>query len=194
MRKMIPRTTNLTDNELNINPLKVSDAGDLAAAVHESMNEIMPWMGWCTPEYDEIAAREWLENLYPRWEKGDQYAFAIRDEQNHKFLGVVGLNHINNIQLLGNLGYWVRTSETKRGIATRAAQLLAKFGIEKLSLLRVEIVVAVGNEPSLRVAAKTGATCEGVLRNRLIVREAIFDAVMHSLTPQDFKISQSEKS
>jgi RimJ/RimL family protein N-acetyltransferase len=39
------------------------------------------------------------------------------------------------------------------------------------------------------VAEKAGAKREGVLRNRLIVRENVLDAVMWSLIPQDFGIS-----
>jgi RimJ/RimL family protein N-acetyltransferase len=96
------------------------------------------------------------------------------------------LNHINYQYRLANLGYWGRTSATGRGIATQAARLVAAFGIEQLTLLRAEIVVALGNKPRLWVAEKCGAKREGVLRNRLIVREKVFDAVMHSLTPQDF--------
>ena len=54
-----------------------------------------------------------------------------------------------------------------------------------MDLLRAEIVVAVGNHASLRVAQKAGAKREGILRDRLIVRDKIYDAVMHSLTRQD---------
>jgi hypothetical protein len=83
---------------------------------------------------------------------------------------------------LANLGYWVRTSATGHGVATRAARLVAQFGIEKIGLLRVEIVVAIGNIASMRVAEKAGAKREGILRNRLVGRDKVLDAVMHSLT------------
>jgi RimJ/RimL family protein N-acetyltransferase len=54
-----------------------------------------------------------------------------------------------------------------------------------LKLNRIEILVAVGNERSLRTALKAGATREGVLRNRLVMGNKICDAVMHSLIPGD---------
>ena len=56
-----------------------------------------------------------------------------------------------------------------------------------LKLNRIEVVVAVGNEKSLRAAAKAGAKREGILRNRLFMRDKAHDAVMHSLIPDDFK-------
>jgi len=53
----------------------------------------------------------------------------------------------------------------------------------------VEVVVAVGNTTSLRVAEKIGAQREGILRNRIIVRKDILDAVMFSFIPNDFDLS-----
>ena len=62
----------------------------------------------------------------------------------------------------------------------------SKGWFEHLNLIRAEIVVAVGNTASLRVAEKAGARREGILRNRMVVREMVYDAVIYSLIPQDF--------
>lgn len=182
---MIPYDTILTDGFINLRPPTIEYAPAIVDAVQESVDQIMPWMDWCKPDYDENVARSWLAGLPEAWNCGTQYALMISDVQTGEFLGGTGLNHINYQYRLANLGYWVRTSACGRGIATRAARLVAEFGIKQVNLLRAEIVVAVGNKPSLRVAEKSGARREGVLHNRLIVREKVFDAVMHSLTPQD---------
>jgi RimJ/RimL family protein N-acetyltransferase len=62
-----------------------------------------------------------------------------------------------------NVGYWVRTSRTGQGIATAAVRLVARFGFEDLGLRRLELLIAVHNVASRRVAEKVGATLEGVL-------------------------------
>jgi len=185
---MIPYPTTLTNGTITLHPVQLDEAPAMTEAVHESIIEIMPWMGWCHPNFLEEEARAWISTLPAAWEAGRQHAFAITDCQDGTFLGGTGLNHINATHRLANLGYWVRTSATGRGIATQAAKLTAQFGVAHLNLIRAEIVVAVGNDASLRVAEKCGAPREGVLRNRLIVREKILDAVMHALTPQDFGI------
>jgi len=185
---MIPYDTKITDGEITLRPLYMDDLHDLLGAVQESVAEIMPWMGWCTLAYDEEITKPWLATLPESWKEGSQFALAITDAHNGEFLGGTGLNHINYQYRLANLGYWVRTSATGRGIATRAARLVGEFAVKQVGLLRAEIVVAMGNKPSLRVAEKCGCKPEGMLRNRLIVREKIFDAVMHALTPQDFGI------
>lgn len=183
---MIPYNTTLTDGVISLLAIGPENTQVLVEAVQESVNEIMPWMTWCTPDYNEPGAYTFLSTLPARWRKGLQYGFAINDSQTGRFLGGAGLNHINYTTRLANLSYWIRTSATGRGFATRAARLVAAFGIKQVGLLRAEIIVAVGNQPSLRVAEKAGAKREGILRNRLIVRDIIYDAVMHSFTSQDF--------
>ena len=105
------------------------------------------------------------------------------------------MRHINPVDRAVNLGYWVRTSRTREGVASAATRLLARFGFEELKLNRVEIIAATGNKASQRVAEKAGATKEGVLRNRIGVRELVSDtlnyrdrvsdAVVFSFIPQD---------
>ena len=87
---------------------------------------------------------------------------------------------------MAGLAYWVRSSQRGRGIAARAANLVTRFGFENLGLLRVEVVVSVENQASLRVAEKLGAYKEGILRNRIFVGGQIGEAVMFSLVPGDF--------
>jgi RimJ/RimL family protein N-acetyltransferase len=55
----------------------------------------------------------------------------------------------------------------------------------ELGLHRIEIVVAVGNRASQRVAEKVDATYEVVLRHRLRLGETPVDAHMYSLLPDD---------
>jgi ribosomal-protein-serine acetyltransferase len=144
---MIPREkTTLTDGTLTLRPIEVQDAPALVAAVQESVADVMPWLSWCSPEYDLDAARAWLATLPGNWQAGIQYGFAITTTQEGSYLGCVGLNQVNPIHRLANLGYWVRTTAVGGGVATRAARLVAKFGFERLGLQRVEIVVAAGNQ------------------------------------------------
>ena len=86
-----------------------------------------------------------------------------------------------------NLYYWVRSSRRGEGIATIATRLVARYGLVQLGLNRIEIVVAVGNLASIRVAEKVGATHEGVLRSRIALPDSISDALMFSLIPADLR-------
>ena len=87
---------------------------------------------------------------------------------------------------MGNLGYWVRSSQTGHGIATKAAQQAAAWAFANTNLQRLEILTALGNIASQHVALKLGARREGVLSSRLFIHGVFHDAVMHSLIrPKD---------
>lgn len=63
----------------------------------------------------------------------------------------------------------------------------ARFGFQELKLFRIEIVVRLDNRASLRVAEKTGAVREGILRDRLLAHGKSHDAVMFSLLPGELR-------
>lgn len=164
---------------------RAEDEEALFEAVRESVRELSEWMFWCHAGYSKEESRAWLEKRDAEWEQGASFDFAMVDGASGRLLGGCGLNAVNRICRMANLGYWVRTTSAGRGVATAAARALATFGFEELGLTRIEIVVATGNAGSQRVAEKAGAAREGVLRNRLSVGNRLQDAVMFSLVPGD---------
>lgn len=176
----------IMDEIILLRQYQLNDIPMIVEAVRESAAELKPWISWCQHEYTEEQARVWLESLPESWEKGISYDFAMIDSTDRSYLGGCGINHIRWIYQFANLGYWVRTDRTGQGIASRVVPLLTRYAFEHLGLKRVEIVVAVGNKASQRVAQKAGAVREGILRNRVVIGENVYDAVMHSLIPQDF--------
>ncbi|RPJ27800.1 MAG: N-acetyltransferase [Chloroflexi bacterium] len=174
----------LVNKDLLLRPFRFSDAPGLYSAVHESLQELKPWMTWATDGYTEMTAREYITIARARWDEHTFYAFAITRAE--EIIGACTLSSLHPIYRFCNLGYWVRSSCRGQGIAGRAAQLVARFAFEDLGLIRVEIVIGVGNRASLRVAEKIGAHNEGILLNRMVVGKSIYDAHMYSLLPSDF--------
>ena len=176
----------LTDDVITLRPFEFGEGNALHAAVHESLTELEPWMSWANERYTDEVALNFITLTRTYWANGSLYAFAITDAQTGAILGGCSLSHIHPVYHFCNLGYWVRTSKHRQGIAGRAAKLAARFAFEKVNLIRAEIVIAVGNESSKRVAEKIGAHNEGILLNRMVVGENIYDAHMYSLLPSDF--------
>ena len=182
--RVMPSSVALIDEELVLRPFRFTDAAQLYRAVHESLNDLKPWMSWATDQYDEMTAREYITIARARWDEHTFYAFAIT--RGEEILGGCTLSSLHPIYRFCNLGYWVRTSCRGHGIAGRAARLVSQFAFEELGLIRVEIVIAVGNDAGLRVAEKLKAHDEGVLLNRMVIGKSIYDAHMLSLLPSDF--------
>ena len=179
------KSSKLTDGKVTLRRYREEDAVPIYKAVRESIREISPWMPWCHTGYSLEDSKIWSASRNDAWAEGKEYDFVIFRNENDLPFGVCGLNHIDNENLCANAGYWIRTSKTKLGVAPAALLLLAGFGFDELKLNRIEIVVATNNQPSQRVAEKVGATREGILRKRLIVRDRIYDAFMYSLIPGD---------
>lgn len=176
-----------SDGAIGIRPFRDGDAPLLYEAVRESVNELSAWMSWCGPDYSVKESAEFVHGAPAAWEKGEHYSFVVFETANGRFLGGTGLNFINRLHNFANLGYWVRSTATRRGIASRAVRLVARFGIENLGFSRLEIIAAVGNLASQRVAEKAGGLREGVLRKRLRVHGHSEDAVLFSLTAENLK-------
>jgi RimJ/RimL family protein N-acetyltransferase len=134
----------------------------------------------------------WLRQQKSLWQQGSEFNFTILDRNQGVVLGGAGLNHLNRVHRLANLGYWVRTSATRRGVASQATRIVARFAFERLGLLRVEIIAAEENLPSQRAAEKAGATREGLLRQRVWSRGRFGPAWMFSLLPQDLGLDLAE--
>jgi RimJ/RimL family protein N-acetyltransferase len=177
----------LTDGVITLHPYHVSDIASVFEAVRESISEMVEWMPWCHPDYSIEESRTYIESQPDKWKKGEEYNFAISYNTGGLYLGGCGLRIIDRNRGIANLGYWVRTSQTNKGIATAATLLLARFAFNDLRLTRVEIAVAVDNQASLRVVEKAGAIKEGILRNKLTKNDTPCDAMMFSLVPQDLE-------
>jgi ribosomal-protein-serine acetyltransferase len=174
-----------TDGTYSIRPYEPEDIDRLYDAVRESLDVLIPWMQWCHPEYSRSESEAWVISRVQAWRENDEYSFVIQDISTGRLLGTVGLHKINRMHNFTELGYWVRKNAMGKGTATAAAILAARFGFQELGLNRIEILVAVGNRASQRVAEKSGARKEGILRNRLMIRDAVHDAVLYSFIRND---------
>lgn len=180
----------LAEGGIHLRPYDDGDTDALFEAAVSSQREIGQWLPWCRPGYSRTDAASFVEKRSDAWAAGADYAFAILDETSGRLLGGCGLNEIRPAHRCANLGYWVRTDATRRGVASTASRLVAKFGIVHLGLLRIEIVAAVGNIASQRAAHKSGAKLEGILRNRLHLHGMSHDAYLFSFTPRDLGVAE----
>jgi RimJ/RimL family protein N-acetyltransferase len=66
-------------------------------------------------------------------------------------------------------------------VATGSARAVIEAGFAHLGLNRIELLIAVDNAASRRVAAKVGAVHEGTLRKRLILPAGPTDMALYAV-------------
>ena len=185
--KIMEKEVQLTDGSILLRPYLLSDAEPLYQVVRESLPELLPWMPWAHPDYSLEESEKWIELCARTWAKGKEYNFAIIDSKDGSLLGGCGLNQVRRRARFANLGYWVGSKGTRKGVATAAALLVARFGFDELGLNRIEIGAATSNAASQRVAEKIGASQEGIQKRKIAFRDKVYDRVVFSLTPKDLE-------
>jgi ribosomal-protein-serine acetyltransferase len=171
-----------TSTATTIRPWRGEDADALFEAVRESIDTLSPWLPWCHPGYRIEETVAWLSHCEAQATSGRGHHFAVH-ARSGLLAGAVGLSEISARYRSANLGYWVRRSMLRRGVATSAVRLAADFAFRQLGLVRLEIAVLPENLPSAGVAERAGARFEGIARNRIVVHSQPHDALMYSLVP-----------
>ena len=128
--------------------------------------------------------RTWLARYEQGRCDGTSEAFAIEDDAG-EFLGCVMAFGIEEEARTGELGYLVAAGARGRGVGTAALRLLTEWGFTERGLVRLELMISVGNEASKLVAERAGYVREGVLRS-LYVKEGVReDHELWSCLPSD---------
>jgi RimJ/RimL family protein N-acetyltransferase len=175
--------TQLQAGRFVLRPFTAQDAPVFAAAVRESMDSVGQWMNWAHAAYTTDEALSWFAFCDAARVAGHAHEFGIFLPDGRTLAGGAGLNQFNTANAFCNLGYWVRASQQRQGVALAAVDALTRHAFASLKQSRVEIVVADGNLPSLGVAHKAGATHECLARKRLQLRGRAVDAHVFSLVP-----------
>lgn len=182
----------LVADGLCIRPFAESDASQFANAARESIATVGAWMPWCRGTYSASDAQSWFDQCDANLRTARAYDVGIFAADGATLYGGISINQVNPQHNFGNIGYWVRQSRQRQGIATRAVRMIAAHGFDDLKLTRLEIVAAVENGPSRGVAEKVGAVFECIARNRLVVNERPIAGAVYSLVPEQLMGGRSD--
>lgn len=103
--------------------------------------------------YPDDGAERWIEDLLPRQEAGDEYAFAVINADG-ELVGVTGLVDVGDEE--AELGFWIGKPFWNRGYATAAARETLRFSFQELELEYLFARPLKDNAPSRRVLEKLG--------------------------------------
>lgn len=153
-----------------IRPFESCDAIAFVEAVRESLNSLIPWMVWAHEDYTAEEALKWFSYTYLQRRQGVANECGLFTEDG-RFLGGVGLRYSCGPDIPAALGYWVRSSEQRKGIASQAVRQIASQAFEQPDIDVIEILAAESNIASRAVATRAGAELIA-LRYGLIVLQS----------------------
>ena len=164
------------------------DAPLLKDALDSSLEHLRPYMDWAHDEPQPLEKKvEMLRSFRAMFDSGESFVMGIFDRAEGEVLGGSGLH--SRIGPGGlEIGYWIRASATRQGIATETSAVLTRVGLEVCKADRIEIRIEPRNEASFGVPRKLGFVEEATLRRRLPAAEGepLRDVTIFTMFREDF--------
>lgn len=186
-----PPTTVLYSPRFSLRPFRRRDVGPVHEAVVASLPDLAAYLPWAHQHYSRSVTQQFIRESAGAWHEGRAFDFAIRTDQDPgRHLGNVSVWFVSRTNMIGEVGYWVRTDQTRRGVCTEVVARVLRFGFEDLGLHRIVVRIAVGNRASERVAEKLGFTLEGTLRDEVKVGAEWLDHSIWGLLDHEWRREQ----
>jgi RimJ/RimL family protein N-acetyltransferase len=183
-----PAPYRIETERLVIRCYEPSDAALLKEAIDASLEHLRPWMPWAADEPQTVEEKTTLLRQFrSQFDAGESFIYGIFAADESQLFGGTGLHP--RVEAGGlEIGYWVRGSATRQGIATESSAALTRVGLEVCGADRIEIRIEPGNEASFGIPRKLGFTKEATLRRRLPGREGepLRDVTIFTLFREDF--------
>lgn len=168
-----------------------TDAPLLKDAIDSSLDHMRQFSVWIDDEPQSVEQKaDLIEQFRSAFDSAESFTYGIFDSEERTQLGGTGLHPRIGPGGL-EIGYFVRASATRQGIATEAAAVLTRVGFEVCEADRIEIRIDPNNTRSFGVPQKLGFPVEATLRRRLPSRpgESLRDVVIHTLFRESYEPS-----
>jgi RimJ/RimL family protein N-acetyltransferase len=163
----------LHSGDLLLRPWTAADADALLVAYADPA--IQHWHG------RTVASRQEAEDLIAQynqgWRKETAASWAITDPA---VLGRVAFRIIDLDEGTAEIAYWVTAAARGRGAAVQAVNALSRWALDDLGLHRLDLLHAVANTASCRVADKAGYAYEATLRSAVLHTDGWHDMHLHA--------------
>ena len=154
-----------------------------AAPLYEALDserqrlaEFLPWIDDMKTLADFTSYLKNCEQLYAQ--KKEVSFIMVQDEMP---VGRIGLHHMNLLNKVGALGYWITSQAEGKGVVTQSCKTIIDYGFNQLGLHRIECKVAVNNLRSQAIPEKLHFKKEGILRDAEWVNNKYNDLFIYSL-------------
>lgn len=148
----------MTDGRVILRKYRMGDESAHYEGICESVDELRKWGGVFFFEGFTLEdAGEEVISCIHSWKEGKSYSFVIEELPDQAFAGNCRIEELEPERNHAGLGWWVRTSRTRRGVATAAGRLVARAAFEDLGLSSLGVYANADNTASRRVAEKLGA-------------------------------------
>lgn len=164
----MPPSEVLRAGRLLLEPVAEAHAHPIWECFEESIEAFRPFLGWVEDTHSFQDIEKFVYRVRQNREAGKEFVFAAIDSDG-ELVGLVGLHNVDNRHRSAELGFWVRSSRTRRGICTHMAARVIRHAFRELRIYRLFIRHATENLASGATIRKLGFIHEGTAREELVI-------------------------
>jgi glycerol dehydrogenase len=161
-KKINQKTVISVTENIKLKPIELSDAADIYNTIDSQREYLGQWLPFVEftrkPEYTLQFVRSIVESPVANRD----YIFVIHYDDS--FVGLIGLKSLDNLNKRTEIGYWLSEPFQKKGIVTKAVEVLTDFAFRELNMNRIQIKCATENFRSKKIPQRLGFRLEGIER------------------------------
>jgi RimJ/RimL family protein N-acetyltransferase len=155
-----------------------TDAPHLKEAIDDSLEHIRPWLPWAAAEPSPLEDKvKRIRRWRAYFDNDEDFIYGVFSRDETRVLGGCGL-HTRSGEGSREIGYWIRASHARQGLATEVSAALTRVGFEIDKVGRIEIHCDPANVASAGVPKKLGYTHEATLRADMARPDGTFRPTM----------------
>jgi len=157
------------------------DIGRFWEIIERNRPELETWLTWAESATFETT-RGFIEEQIVQHAEGRAANYGIW--WNGRLAGKIDLRNLE-APAETNVGYFLAAFARGNGIMSASLRALSRAAFTSLGIYRIELVAALANMESRRVAERAGFRFEGIARARVIVHGKLHDAAVYARIASD---------
>ena len=174
----------LETDRLFLRKFRLDDVQDVFEYCKEAETaRYVTWDAHKTPE-DTLRFLQWTTDRYKTGEPGD---WAIMDKVTGHIIGSMGIVKSEPVNRCCEVGYVIGRDHWGKGFTTEALSRLVRFLFEECSINRIQAMCCEENAGSSRVLEKAGFRYEGLLMQRMCMKERFWNLKLYALLLDEWR-------
>lgn len=174
----------LETERLFLRKFRMEDAADVFAYCSDP--ETARYVTW-EAHRTEADSRRFLEWVLGRYQAGEAGDWAIMDRKTGHIIGSMGIVEVDAAHRCCEIGYVIGRMHWGQGYTAEALGRLVRFLFEECGMNRIQAKCCKENHGSARVLEKTGFQYEGLLRERMHMKNRFWDLMIYSLLEREWR-------
>lgn len=148
--------------------------------VNREREYLSQWLAWPPHANNEDFFLSFIRQSLNDYKDGKSLVCSMLYKD--KLVGNISFNSINNELKKVEIGYWLSAEYQGNGIVTKSVSKLIEMAFTELNILKIQISVAVENQPSRKVCERLGFNLEGIITHAENLNGRVVDHAIYGLS------------